>query len=182
MNGRLVCAIGLSLACLTPSAAWAQDKGDTGLAITSPTAIGLIWHTSDRLAIRTDVSFGFSETDGEGSSPDISSRSVTLGVAALLYTHRWDELRTYFSPRFTYSHATTDLASTSTNVSDSTVSSWGISGSIGAQYSLGQRFGVFAEAGLLYSSQRSEISIVGVADRTTWTFGTRTAVGGILYF
>lgn len=181
MNGRIACVMGLLL-CICSTTASAQDKGDAGLTISVPTAVGVIWHASDRLAIRPDFTFGLSETDGEGSLPDISSRSFTLGIGALLYTHRWDELRTYFSPRFTYSYSIADIDN-STDGTDSTLSGWGFSGSLGAQYSLGSRFGVFAEAGLLYSSQQSESSsLFGVTERTTWTFGIRTAVGGILYF
>jgi hypothetical protein len=166
---------------MTTPTAWAQDKGDTGLTISAPTAIGLIWHASDRMAIRPDVSFGFTETDGEGSLPDLSSKNVTLGVAALFYTHRLEDLRLYASPRVTYGWAATSVDSQS-SLGDSTSSTWGLSGSFGGQYTLGSRFGVFAEAGLLYSSQNAEAGSLGIADRTTWTFGSRTAVGGILYF
>lgn len=181
MTGRKACVVGIALWCLSAANARAQDKGDVGLAISVPAAIGVIWHPSDSRAIRPDIAFGLTETDGEGTIPDISSRNIALGVSALFYTHRWDELRTYLSPRFTYSHATTSISSAAT-VGDSILSSWGLGGSIGAQYSLGSRFGVFAEAGLLYSSQRSETPSVGAVDRTTWTFGSRAAVGGILYF
>ena len=182
MNRRRACVYGLVLLSISAAPARAQDKGDAGLAISVPTSIGVIWHASDRLAIRPDVTFGINETDGEGTLPDISSKSFTLGVSALLYTHRWDELRLYFSPRFIYSHATTSIDG-AVNISDSTLSSWGVAGSIGAQYALGSRFGLFTEAGLLYSSQRSETpSSIGGADRTTWTFGPRTVVGGVLYF
>ena len=180
MKGRTACVFGIALWCLSTSTAWAQDKGDTGLTMSVPTAIGVIWHASDRLAIRPDVSFGFSETDGEDGLPDLSSRSVSFGVSALLYTHRWGQLRTYVSPRFTYSHAGTSIDGTVS--SDSTLSTWSVAGSLGAQYALATRFGVFAEAGLSYASQRSETSGLGVSERTTWTFGTRAAVGGILYF
>ena len=182
MNGRTACVYGLVLWSISAAPAWAQDKGDAGFAFSVPTSIGVIWHASDRVAIRPDVTFGINETDGEGTIPDISSRSFTLGVSALLYTHRWDELRLYFSPRFIYSHGTTSIDG-AVNISDSTLSSWGVAGSIGAQYALGSRFGLFAEAGLLYSSQRSETpSSIGGADRTSWIFGPRTVVGGVLYF
>jgi hypothetical protein len=181
MNGRIACVLGLLL-CISSATASAQDKGDTGLAISIPTAVGVIWHPSDRVAVRPDFTFGLTESDGEGSIPDISSRSFTFGIGALLYTHRWDELRTYVSPRFTYSHSVSDIDN-SLDGTDSTLAAWGLSGSLGAQYSLGERFSVFAEVGLLYSSQRSESSSFGgVTDRTTWTFGTRTTAGGILYF
>lgn len=181
MTGRTVCVFGIAFCALSTTTAWAQDRGDTGLTISTPSAIGLIWHASDRLAIRPDVSFGFTETDGEGTLPDISSRNVSIGVSALFSTHRWDELRLYVSPRFTYSHGTTSIDNP-INIADSTLSSWAVAGSIGGQYALGTRFGVFAEAGLSYSSQQSESGLSSSPDRTTWTFGTRTAVGGILYF
>jgi hypothetical protein len=179
--GRTVCVFGIALWAVSTTTAWAQDKGDTGLTISAPSAIGIIWHPSERLAIRPDVTFGFTETDGEGTLPDISSRNVSIGVSALFYTHRWDELRLYVSPRFAYSHGTTSIDNP-VNIADSTLSSWAAAGSIGGQYALGTRFGVFAEAGLSYSSQQSESGLSSAPDRTTWTFGTRTAVGGILYF
>ena len=179
--GRTVCVFGIALCALSTITARAQEKGDIGLTISSPSAIGIIWHPSERLAIRPDVSFGINETDGEGTLPDISSKSFTLGVSALIYTHRWDELRFYVSPRFTYSHATTSIDDP-VNIADSTLSSWAAAGSIGGQYALGTRFGVFAEAGLSYSSQQSKSGLNSTPERTTWTFGTRTAVGGILYF
>jgi hypothetical protein len=181
MGRRTVCVFGIALWALSTTTARAQDKGDAGLTISAPSAIGIIWHPSERLAIRPDYSFGITETDGEATIPDIRSKNVTLGVSALIYTHRWDELRLYVSPRFTYSHATTSIDSP-VNLGDSTLSSWGAAGSIGGQYAVGTRFGVFAEAGLSYSSQRSETGSISAPERTTWTFGTRTAVGGILYF
>ena len=117
--GRTVCVFGIALWALSTTTAWAQDKGDTGLTISAPSAIGIIWHPSERLAIRPDFSFGLTETDGEGTLPDISSKNFAIGVSALLYTHRWDELRLYVSPRFTYSHATTSI-DTPVNLGDST--------------------------------------------------------------
>ena len=182
MKGRTACVFATALWCLSTSTAWAQDKGDTGLTISAPSAIGMIWHTSDRVALRPDVSFGLTETDGEGSLPDLSSRNVTLSVSALLFTHRWDDLRTYVSPRFTFGHASTSIDGAPGVSGDTTSSTWAVAGSIGAQYALGTRFGVFAEAGLSYSSQRSETPSLNVTERTTWTFGTRTMIGGILYF
>jgi len=181
VTGRTVCVFGIALCALSTTTAWAQEKGDTGVTISAPSAIGIIWHPSERLAIRPDVSFSISETDGQNAVPDISSKSITLGVGALFYTHRWDELRLYVSPRFTYSHSATSIDN-SVSETDGSLSSWSAAGSIGAQYALGTRFGVFAEAGLAYSSQESRSGFSNLTDRTTWTLGTRTAVGGILYF
>jgi hypothetical protein len=88
MMGRTVCVFGIALWGLSTTTAWAQEKGDTGLTISVPTAIGIIWHPSERLAVRPDLSFSMSETDGEGPLPDISSKSITLGISALLYTRQ----------------------------------------------------------------------------------------------
>ena len=102
----------------TPAAA--QEKGDIGLTISAPSALGVIWHVSERLAIRPEMSFSFSETDAESSTlTDVSSHS--------------------------------SLA-------------------------------VFAEAGLMYSSSESKITTILPTDRTSWAFGSRTAIGGTLYF
>ena len=183
MNGRKTCVTGL-LALMGWSlagAASAQDKGDVGLTISAPSAIGVIWHATDRLAIRPDVSFTFSETDGDdGLLPDISSSSISFGVSALFYTHRWDDLRLYVSPRLTYGHGSTSISNGIST--DSDLSSWGLAGSIGGQYALGSRFAVFAEAGMAYASQESQSSISLAPDRTTWTLGSRTAIGGVIYF
>jgi len=180
MMGRTVCVVGLALVAATATPALAQERGDVGLAVSAPSAIGVIWHVSDRLALRPDFGFSFTETDGEPPLPDISSKNFTFGLSALFYTHRWDSLRLYVSPRFSYAYGSTSIDEPA-NIADSTLSSWAAIGSIGGQYALGTRFGVFAEAGLGYSSQQSETGSIRV-DRTTWTFGTRTAIGGILYF
>ena len=182
MNGRKTCVIGLMalLATFLATTAAAQDKGDVGVAISAPSAIGAIWHATDRLAIRPDFNFSLSETDGDnGAVPDISASSVGFGVSVLFYTHRWDDLRFYVSPRLSFGHGNTTISGFS---SESDQSSWGLSGSIGGHYTLGGRFAVFAEAGVAYASQESTNSLSSAVDRTTWTLGTRTAIGGIIYF
>jgi len=181
MNGRTACVIGLALWMGSATAAWAQEKGDAGLAISAPQGIGVIWHPSDKWALRPDLTFSFSETDGEDIGPDISASSIGFGISALFYTHRWDELRLYVSPRLTLSHSSSTVDSDILN-SNSSGSGWGVSGSIGGQYSLGSRFGVFAEAGLVFASQSTETNSIASTNRTGWSFGTRTAIGGILYF
>lgn len=154
-----------------------------GLTVSAPSAIGVIWHVSERVAIRPDISFSFSETDAEGANvSDLSSHSVTLGGSSLFYVGQWDSLRTYFAPRFSYSWAGSSARGSGPDLASSQ-DAWGLAGSFGAQYGLGTRFAVFAEAGLMYSSSRIEtpITILNL-ERTTWTFGSRTAIGGTLYF
>ena len=183
MNGRMVCGAGLVLAGLMTTPAAAQETGDIGLTISAPSAIGVIWHVSERVAIRPEVSFSFSESDGEGTNvSDVSGHSVGLAGSALFYIGQWDSLRTYVAPKFSYSWTGSNTGNSTLDLS-SNQDAWGLAGSIGAQYNLGTRFAVFAEAGLMYSSSRTETasSIVNL-DRTTWVFGSRTAIGGTLYF
>jgi hypothetical protein len=179
----MVCGAGLVLAGLMTTPAAAQEKGAMGLTISAPSAVGVIWHVSERVAIRPEVSFSFSETDAESANlSDVSSHSVTLAGSALFYLGRWDSLRTYAAPRFSYSWAGSSTGDSGRDL-DASQNAWGLAGSIGAQYNLGTRFAVFVEAGLMYSSSRIEtpISIVNL-ERTTWAFGSRTAIGGTLYF
>ena len=102
--------------------------------------------------------------------------------SVLFYTGRWDNLQTYVTPRLSYSWSSSSIEGSGSTL-DATQDGWGLSGSFGAQYTLGTRFAVFAEAGLLYSSQTTETpSSFGNNERTSWTFGTRTAIGATLYF
>jgi hypothetical protein len=182
MNGRTVWGAGLVLAGLMTTPAAAQEKGDIGLTISAPSALGVIWHVSERVAVRPEMSFSFSETDAESSTlTDVSSHSFTLAGSALFYMGRWESLQTYFSPRLTYSWAGSSTEAAGLDI-ESTQNGWGLSGSLGAQYTLGTRFAVFAEAGLMYSSSESKITTILPTDRTSWAFGSRTAIGGTLYF
>ena len=105
-----------------------------------------------------------------------------ISESVLFYTGRWDNLQTYVTPRLSYSWSSSSIEGSGSTL-DATQDGWGLSGSFGAQYTLGTRFAVFAEAGLLYSSQTTETpSSFGNNERTSWTFGTRTAIGATLYF
>ena len=181
MNGRIACVLSLLL-CISSATASAQDKGDTGLAISIPTAVGVIWHPSDRLAVRPDFTFGLTESDGEGSIPDISSRSFTFGIGALLYTHRWDELRTYVSPRFSYSQARDSSRSANPLLPESEItnSTYSATGSFGAQYSLSRKFSVYGEVGFGYT--RGRLSGLLGLESTQQTWGTHSGVGLVFYF
>jgi hypothetical protein len=179
MNGRHACAAALAVFLCSAMAqpAAAQEPGDKGLTIAAPSSIGLIWHLSPALAIRPDLSFGFSGSDDEGSGIEISSHSFTLAGSVLFYTGRWEKLQTYVSPRLSYSWAGSSIEGGVASSQDG----WGVAGSFGAQYGLGDRFAVFAEAGIGYSATSSETSLTNI-DRTSWNFGTRTQIGATLYF
>ena len=184
MNGRRAYLAGLSLVLvgLTATSASAQEAGDVGVTVSAPSAIGVIWHVTPRLAIRPDMTFSFCESDAEEILPDISSRAFSLGGSVLFYTGRWDNLQTYVTPRVSYSWSSSRIDGAAGDF-DSTQNGWGLSGSFGGQYTLGTRFAVFAEAGLGFSSQSTETpSSFGDNERTAWSLGTRTVIGATLYF
>ena len=126
---------------------------------------------------------------------------IGAGLSGLIYVGRWDELRTYVSPRFSYSRTRTSGTSTGSS-SEITSRSYLTSGSFGAQYSLGRRFGVFGEIGLAYTSMNTTqlltliqtISFPGVpaapitttalsrAETHGKTWGPRSGAGVIFYF
>src|SRR5688500_2213564 len=126
----------LTLLCL-PDSVYAQDKGQKGLVITTPTAVGLIWHASDRMAIRPDFSFSTSTSDSPNDDSDSSTTAVNVGVSALFYVRQWDDLRAYVSPRFTYTRARASVDLDGSRITTSWNTVYGIAGSFGAQYSLG---------------------------------------------
>ena len=166
MNGRsaYLAGLGVLLGGLMATPASAQEAGHVGVTVSAPSAIGVIWHVTPRVAIRPDLSFSFNESDAEVT--DISSQSFSLGGSVLFYTGRWDNLQTYVTPRLSYSWSSSSIEGSGSKL-DATQDGWGLSGSFGAQYTLGTRFAVFAEAGLLYSSQTTETpSSFGNNERT----------------
>jgi hypothetical protein len=183
MNRRSAYLVGLGVlvASLPATPASAQEPGDVGVTISAPSAIGLIWHVTPRVAVRPDLSFSFSESDADVGT-DVNSHSFSLGGSVLFYTGRWDNLQTYVSPRVSYSWSSSSIDGSGADL-NSTSDGWSLSGTFGAQYMLGTRFAVFAEAGLAYASQTAETpTSFGDNERTTWSFGTRTLIGATLYF
>ena len=187
--------LALSLIVLACPAANAQDKGQTGLTIAFPASVGFVWHVSDRVALRPDVSFSFSNssTDAPPLSSSVDGSSFGVGLSGLFYVGKWEKLRAYITPRFSYARINTEVSTAVVppfpagvtyvlnSPSANTTSIYGVSGSFGAQYSLSSKFGVFGEAGLGYSDQRSTTSF-SASSGWTHTFGTRAGVGLIFYF
>src|SRR5436190_11165577 len=128
----------------------AQDAGQIGITMGYPAAIGVLWHVSDRIGLRPEVSLvrGTSETTITLSIPIVGAPTtsevvtsenwqVGTGVSALFYLGKGEALRTYVSPRFTYlrnSTTGTAFASLPTVVAPSTTvsSNYGVAGSVGA--------------------------------------------------
>lgn len=126
-----IAILALMTVVAAPRVAQAQDQARIGLTMGYPSSVGVIWQVSDRIALRPEITL--SRSTGDSSTDDLlgavpvstnDSTGVGAGVSALFYIHRWECLRTYVSPRFSYARTSTS-ASTSgtTSTADSTVSS-----------------------------------------------------------
>ena len=90
----------LLVACLIPVPAFAQDSPKVGLVMGYPAAISVVWHASDQIAIRPEITFAASSSSTTALGLDLESDqfSVSPGVSALFYLAKWDAVRTYVSP------------------------------------------------------------------------------------
>jgi len=208
MKRHLLFMLAFGGALAVPGEARAQDTPRVGITMGYPAAVGVIWNVADRFALRPEMTFSGSTSDSSigdivgvttGSSND--GFQIGAGLSALIYMGRWDALRTYVSPRFSYSRTRTSGTSTGSS-SEITSRSYLTSGSFGAQYSLGRRFGVFGEIGLAYTSTTTTqsltllqtISFPGLpgapitttvlsrSDSHGKTWGPRSGAGVIFYF
>ena len=181
---RLVCAVVLSVIGL-PAFASAQERGQVGVTMGYPAAIGLQWQITDRFAIRPDISFNFSHVETESDFFDATSESsgknVIFGLSGIWYTRpEGENLRPYLTPRVAWIHTSSDDDDDDPGLSDS---SWAASGSFGLQYSPTARFAIFGEAGIGYTrSERGIDTVLGNVSTASTSWTTRTAVGVIFYF
>ena len=178
--------IGALIMFCAATAANAQDQRDVGVVITTTTTAGVIWHVTDRVAIRPEVSFVTSNVDTGDSVSDIESSSGTFAVAALFTVRRWDDLSAYVSPRFSWLRATgtsTLSIGSITETIETSTDGFGIAGSFGVNYRLGDRFAVFGEAGVSFTDQSVETDSPLTLRRTDATsVGLRSALGVSFYF
>jgi len=193
---------------LTATAASAQDVGQVGVTMGFPASIGVIWHATDQIALRPEI--GVSHTSSDGGLTASSGHAVSVGASALYYLRKWDAVRTYASPRYSYSNTgssgtvgstTQTLTGPSTTTIFTTESSSGthtITASYGAQYMPTPHFAVYGEAGFGYShaSTTSQNSLSGTVTNvsglvtnlspptvnTQNVWATRGGVGVVLYF
>jgi hypothetical protein len=199
---------------LSPLTVRAQDDPKVGLTMGYPSAVGVLWQVNNLVALRPEFTWTRTSSDSPtttdplgnpvaGSSSDTWTTGV--GFSALFYLHRYDNLRTYVSPRFTYSRTSGSADITGSSVSSSS-DGWvySTSGSFGAQYGLGRHFAVFGEIGMNYASTTTRTSVVEsrtvvvsvgpagpATSTTTFTvrtdqhsnqFSTRSGAGIVFYF
>jgi hypothetical protein len=170
----------------------AQDKPKVGLVMGYPASFGVLWHATDGVAVRPEITLsltsGESTATGSAVVSTSSSWSIGVGASALFYVTNHDGLRTYISPRFTYSR---NSAETQPGPGSSAAENWSntyaVAGSFGAEYALVRRFGAFGEVGISYARQSggyrpsSQPGVLG-STGTSNSVGARGAVGVVFYF
>ena len=194
-------ALGLAF---SPRPCAAEEPPRVGLSMGYPASVGVVWHVTDAVALRPELSFSHGATEATSDlSPftltsNTDSTVVGVGVSGLLYTAKWEALRSYVSPRFAYTRSSGSTTSTEAvpvipgipgtpalppnPVLSTTISSYVISGSFGAEYSLARRFALFGEVGYGYTRTSSSSSNSASLKETANATGTRTGVGVIFYF
>ena len=178
---RSVLGLAVIIASLIPAFASAQEAGKVGVTMGFPASVGVIWHASEKLAVRPEFSFTHSSTDS--SITDANTDTVALGVTVLFYTKKWDNAAMYLAPRFNWSHGSSEAESDSGDFdSSSSGDSYSYSGSLGAQGWIGSRFSVFGEVGLAYSTASSESDSPFSSEIKNKSFSIRSGVGVVLYF
>lgn len=173
---RSVSASVLGALLLLPSAAAAQEERSVGLSMGYPASVALLWHTTDRIAVRPELTF--STVSSEAGDRDSSGAALSVGAAVLFYTLQRDALSAYLAPAYTYAHATAE----SSSGLESTSRTHQVTGSFGVQYRLGERVRAFAETGLAFSSAENEAEDIFNSRTSSDRFGNRSAVGLVFYF
>jgi hypothetical protein len=177
-------ALLLTLLCLAlfPTTSRAQERGQVGLTMGYPTAAGLIWHPTSRIAVRGEITFSQTTSKVDLSLPNQSTEQTTrlLGIGgSLLWYFGSSEgnVRPYLSPRFIYNRATSD------DDDDEPMGTTTAGGAFGVQYTPSRRIGLFGEIGLSRTHTERTLTAFGITGETSTTgWGTRSAVGVIFYF
>ena len=160
-----------------PPVASAQDAPTAGLAVTSSSSVGLIWHLSDRVALRPELGFSSMKLTLDAVAARQTQQNLSPGISLLFYTRpRGDDFRPYFTPRYVYGRNHGKSTSTAgPGEVESTLVTHTASFSGGAEYVPHEHFGVFGEVGMSYS--RSEPN-----NTVSQSWAVRSVVGAILYF
>ena len=165
--------------------AQAQEHGKTGVTIGYPGDVGILWHASDTIAIRPTFTFSHTSNDTAGGSSS-DGWGAGIGVAALFYLKKYDNVRTYVSPQFSYTHTTVTSTPPATVTSvtqiESTNHATNGGGAFGAQYTPTAHFSVYGELGIGFAHSKSTFSGNVTATSGTGTaWGTFAGVGIVFY-
>lgn len=188
---RIVRLIALAVALTATSAlvAAAQERGDVGISMGYPSSVAVIWHATERVAIRPQISFVWSSSESDTDSlfgADESSNDsfgTGIGVDGLFTLREDDRLRTYAGGGFKYVRSSYTFELPTGLERDGSNDGLELSGFFGAQYAVGERFSVFGEVGLAYASSSAEFGFAdSLSEVRNRAFGTRTTAGVTLYF
>jgi hypothetical protein len=180
----------LTIAAFTTFPYQAAAQSETlALSIAVPASVAILWQPTPAVAIRPE--FAFDRLDAESTSSSrlgtsrfsSDTRQVGVGISALLEIYREDTLSVYVSPRYVYRRGHTDVvqdlpADVFSSSSDREIRGYAVTGSLGARYGFGTRFGVFAELGIDYS--REDITEPMFESRIGRT-GVRTGAGVLVF-
>jgi hypothetical protein len=183
------------VAVVMAAPAAAQDAGSVGLTMGYPAAVGVVWHVSERIALRPDFSVSTSTTESTSTNDSIfvsqvstttsTSWSTAVGLSALLYLNAADQVRFYVAPRAAYLRTSIDIDDDQSLAAafDNTSTGFVAAGAFGVQYNAHERFAIFGELGAQYTSQSSTSEFLTSRTRgENRTAGLRSAVGVTLYF
>jgi hypothetical protein len=185
---RIVRLFAMTVACTlgTSVLALAQEHGKAGVTVGYPGDIGILWHASDAIAIRPVFSFSHSSSEsatGGGSS----GWSTGVGVSALFYLKKYDNVRTYVSPQFTWTHTSAEITPTlpsqgtaAPSVNNSNNGTGG-NGAFGVQYTPSPHFGVYGELGIGYAHQKTTFGTTTPLSSKGSTWGGFAGVGVVFY-
>jgi len=166
----------------------AQDAA-FGVTIGYPGSVGVQWQPASRLAVRPAVTFRNSGSDVDDDVGNIESSSLSTTISGLIYVRPSGPLRVYLTPRYSFGRTSSTITlevpqfqfplgtlTTTTITTKRTTHEHGVAGLIGAEYRLGEHFGVFGEVGVLYT--RASLS----SEADTWAVGSTSGIGVTLYF
>lgn len=183
------------VAVVMAAPAAAQDAGSVGLTMGYPAAVGVVWHVSERIALRPDFTVSTSTTESTSTNDSIfvpqvstttsTSWSTAVGLSALLYLNSADQVRFYVAPRAAYLRTSIDIDDDQSLAAafDNTSTGFVAAGAFGVQYNAHERFAIFGELGAQYTSQSSTSEFLTSRTRgENRTAGLRSAVGVTLYF
>jgi hypothetical protein len=182
----LTCTAFIVLACA--ARAGAQEHA-LGVTIGYPGSLGVVWQPSSRIALRPGIAFRTSGSQPLNDLGHFQSWSFSADISGLIYLQPAGPLRMYVTPRYLYSRISSTSTievpqiqspfGTLTTIPITTrrsTNEHGVAGLVGAEYRLGDRFGVFGEAGLLYT--RASL----LTNSSSWAVGSTSSVGVALYF
>ena len=181
----------------------AQTDNRWGVVMAFPTAAGLQWQANDRLTFRGDVAFdhgvveqvvtsgglfinGVQVSSSSSRTTEFRHSTFSLGMAGLFTVARREQLRLYVSPRVAWrrldsSFETRDDDGPQTAFdSATTTNGLEVEGTFGANYRLGDRFSVFGETGIGFTSPTA--SSASASETRSYVVGSRGTFGVVVHF